>query len=650
MPLLIQTQGDSEARRIALAPDREITFGRSEEADVLLGDKNASRLHARFAWVEGHPVLFDLGSSNGTHVNGLPITQITLLDGDTVSMGDEVFRYLEEGPIRQARTPAGEPKLKPGSGRMASLVPPDVTTQHLNLASPAVQLDALHDAYLKLKTLYRGLQSLSAAGTLEDLFRIGAEAILLSTPCDRVAIVLQSPSGQLEPVHQAWSHEHRQSSSSGKLAADTVAIDTDAVREVVKRQAPSFLFPDTAKGSSALATSSKFLGAPIRQGELIAGVVYCDTIISGRTLTKNDLDMVATLALQMSEPMQRLRQLDNLKAQQSLSLELGRDGLTIITRSPVMKPVMQMVRQVAPTDSIVLLQGESGTGKELLARALHSFSSRREAPFVAVNCAALPEGLIESELFGHEKGAFTGAFSRRPGKFEAAHGGTIFLDEIGELPMLAQSKLLRVLQEGEIQRVGSVNTIKVDSRVVCATNVNVEQAVREGRFREDLYYRVNVVAIRVPPLRDRFQDIPVLAQYYFDFFRRRIATSARELSPEAMQCMNQYHWPGNIRELRNVIERAVVLSHGSVIGPSDLPIEIANKHPSDRRTAVNGAATPGSEESTEDGKVCSLAEMEKRHIRTVMELTGGNKQKAAQLLGISRTTLYEKLKVYALEA
>jgi transcriptional regulator with GAF, ATPase, and Fis domain len=646
MPLLISTSDDASGEKIQLPADREIVFGRAEDADVTLKDRNASRHHARFVWSEGQPVLIDLGSANGTLVNGLPITQMTLMDGDTVAMGVEEFRFVEDAPKEDSRKKS-KLKLKKGTGKTQSIAPADVTTQSLNMGSQEEQMEALYDAYMKLKTLYRALQQMWSAESVSELYRIASDSILLSTGCDRVAFIEHSSEGTLRPVHQAWSRDLDEDEIAKKAGESREVISVDAINEAGEKKAPIFIFhTDDENAAGTLANSSSTLAAPILQGQSLSGIVYCDSPVTGKELSKNDLDMVATVAMQMAEPLSRQSQLDRMKQQQQmLSNEMGRGEQTIITRSPVMKPVMQMVRQVAPTDSTCLVQGESGTGKELLARAIHNLSKRNDGPFIPINCAALPENLIESELFGHEKGAFTGAFTRRPGKFEAADGGTLFLDEIGELPMIAQSKLLRVLQENEIQRIGSTQTIKVNVRVIAATNVTLEKAVKEKKFREDLFYRINVVAIKVPPLRDRFQDIPLLAQYYFDYFRKKIACPARSLSPEAMQSMAQYDWPGNIRELRNVMERALVLCNDSTILPNDLPAEISQKIPTERRMPSVPVETL---EETDESRISTLSDMEKRHVKTVLDITKNNKQHAAKLLGISRTTLYEKIKAYQL--
>src|SRR5581483_9512274 len=301
----------------------------------------------------------------------------------------------------------------------------------------------------------------------------------------------------------------------------------------------------------------------------------------------------------------------------------------IVGRSPPMLDVYKMVARVAPTLSTVLVVGESGTGKELVARAIHTNSPRAAGPFVAVNCTALTESLLESELFGHAKGAFTGAQAARRGLFEEAQGGTLFLDEIGDVGAKMQAQLLRVLQEGEIRRVGSSEAVKIDVRIVAATNRELDEEVKEGRFREDLYFRINVVTVRLPPLRERPSDIPLLVNHFLAKYAARERRADAGIAEEAMAALRRYAWPGNVRELENVIERSLALSKDGVILPSDLPGELSGA----------GHAPP---QGLADDRP-TLAELERRYIELVLSETGGNKKRAAEILGIDRRTLYRTL-------
>jgi len=304
----------------------------------------------------------------------------------------------------------------------------------------------------------------------------------------------------------------------------------------------------------------------------------------------------------------------------------------IIGTSPPMLELLDMIRYVAPTEATVLIAGESGTGKELVAEALHRNSLRRDQAFVKVNCAALAESLLESELFGHEKGAFTGADRRREGKFVQADGGTLFLDEIGETTQAMQVKLLRVLQEQELQRVGGEETISVDVRIIAATNRDLEEEVRRGAFREDLYYRLNVVMLTVPPLRERGDDITLLVRHFAALFAQKNRRRLEGITPECINLLRRYPWPGNVRELENAIERGIILMRGEQLTEKSLPLTIQKM--AEEQDAVASA------------RPLSLSEVEKEMIFQTLDETGGNKSEAARRLGITRKTLQNKLNKY----
>ncbi len=310
---------------------------------------------------------------------------------------------------------------------------------------------------------------------------------------------------------------------------------------------------------------------------------------------------------------------------------------SIIGTSQAMQRVFERMQRIAKTDSTVLVTGESGTGKELVARALYNNSRRKGHAFVAVNCGAIPETLLESELFGHVRGAFTGAVRDKVGKFEAANHGTIFLDEIGTMPMHLQSKILRVLQEQEVERVGSTKPVKLDVRIISATNADLEEQVKQGAFREDLFYRLNVIPLVLPPLRDRREDILPLVSHFFEKFCRLMGRPMMSLSKAALDAMEMYRWPGNVRELENVVERLSALTEGEVVGIDDLPVEIA-----DRGCRPSGLCLDLSPEGID--MPAAIAELESKLISKALEKSNGVKAKAAALLGINRTTLVEKIK------
>ncbi len=323
----------------------------------------------------------------------------------------------------------------------------------------------------------------------------------------------------------------------------------------------------------------------------------------------------------------------NLELERRLDERFGFQG--IIGKSPAMQRIFELLRQIAPTNATVLITGESGTGKELIAKAIHHNSLRRNGPFVALNCAAVSEGVLESELFGHVKGAFTGAVRSREGKFEFASGGTLFLDEVGDTPLSIQSKLLRVIEEREIVRVGSNEPIRVDVRLLAATNQDLEKLVEEKAFREDLYFRLNVVSVHLPPLRERREDIPLIADATIRQLNEEYGKEIEGISAEALEILTGYSWPGNVRELKNAVESMHIVSRGPVLQVEDIPAKIrAAGRPAAGLPRLSGV---------------SIQEMERELIRNTLRDVGGNRERAASLLGISERTLYRKIKAYELE-
>ena len=327
---------------------------------------------------------------------------------------------------------------------------------------------------------------------------------------------------------------------------------------------------------------------------------------------------------------------ENLNLREELIRE-RHESSEIIGESKEIKRIVALAKQVARTNSTVLIQGESGTGKELFAHLIHSESDRRDKPFITIHMAALTETLLASELFGHERGAFTGATERKLGRFERADGGTLFLDEVSEIPETMQTKLLRVLQVGEFERVGGTKTIRADVRLICATNKNLQEEVRAGRFRKDLFYRINVILIEIPPLRARREDISLLANHFLRYFSQISRKHIEPITPEAMELLSQYDWPGNVRELKNIIERIVVLLNSKRIDAEHVPDDLKKAHSSssEARSDVWGTSK-------------NLQEMEKEMIRETLRINGGNKSLVAKKLGIARRTLYRKMTEYGI--
>ncbi|MDD5644500.1 MAG: sigma 54-interacting transcriptional regulator [bacterium] len=366
--------------------------------------------------------------------------------------------------------------------------------------------------------------------------------------------------------------------------------------------------------------------APIRMREKIIGAIE---VINKKTgvFSVKDLSLLTLFSNQAAIAIENAKlhkeagaEIKNLKSQISKPFK-------IIGSSSQIQKLFDLIETVSKTDSTVLIRGESGTGKELASRLIHSKSARDIYPFTCINCSALPETLLESELFGHEKGAFTGAIARKPGRFEITDKGTVFLDEIGTLSRQIQVKLLRVLQEGEFERVGGTETIKADVRIIAATNENLEKAITEGRFREDLYYRLKVIEIFIPPLRDRKEDIPELVKYFIEEQKKSMGKVINSIEPKAIELLISYDWPGNIRELKNTIERAMVLGKSDILRTEDLPSEIKSRN----MPPINNF---------------SLKSAEKTHIEKILRYSHGNKSNTARLLGISRNRLDRKIKEY----
>jgi DNA-binding NtrC family response regulator len=338
------------------------------------------------------------------------------------------------------------------------------------------------------------------------------------------------------------------------------------------------------------------------------------------------------------------------RAQNAPSGEPARGRFGIIGASPQMQGIFRIIERVAAQPSTVLITGESGTGKELVAKALHHHSARASQPFIRINCAAIPKTLIESELFGHERGAFTGADSAKPGRFELADKGTLFLDEIGEIPVEMQVKLLRAIQESEFERVGGVKTLRVQVRLVAATNRDLLECIEEGVFREDLYYRLNVVPIHLPPLRERREDIPVLADHFVAKYNARLHQNVQGLSPEAVVCLQGYRWPGNIRELENLIERMILFADGPVIEADALPAEVreAGGGEYDLGLPIPPIHVPGGDAGLKEAIRETIHQIERQYIVQALEATGQNVTQAARLLKISRKSLQNKMKEFGL--
>jgi len=469
--------------------------------------------------------------------------------------------------------------------------------------------------------------------TLEQLARIvkaGASSIWLVNEFDRELYVASATGAKREEIKEIRME-------MGKGIVGMVVTTGKPVLVSDARVVPEHAL-DIAEQVGFEAKS--MLCVPMRSREQVIGAIQVLNKQNGSDFDLKDMHHLELFANLTGVAIDNAR-LYHLLHQENMDLrrELGGKASEfddIIGKSPKLEEVKEISRRVAQTNSTILLRGESGTGKELIAQAIHRSSPRADGPFIAVNCGALPDSLLESELFGHEKGAFTNAIAKREGRFELANGGTIFLDEVGDTPLSLQIKLLRVLETKRFERVGGAKTVESDVRVIAATNQNLEQNMKEDTFREDLYYRLNVIAIHLPPLRDRREDIPLLAGYFLRKYNIETNRRIKDFTKDAMKILMEYNWPGNIRELENAVEHAVVLCDDESITPASLPL---NVHIKDERTTEYG-------DSLEEAQ----KQFKKKYITRVLQQTDGNRSKAAKKLEIQRTYLSRLIKELGVEA
>ena len=620
-PRLIAISGLAEGQTFALSND-ETSIGRDSGNLICIKDHSLSRRHCLIKRENDSFRVVDLESYNGTFVNAVPVGEQILNHGDHISVGGALFIFLtheleadsnvsrvelsddafqNHSTIRLAREDARylQPAKLPESSRVAS------------------DLNAL----LKISTV------LGANRSLAELQPALLMALMEAIPAERGAILLVKPGS--EEVLSSYGMDK----NSG--AQQTILISR-SVAEKSLRERVGILCCDVKKDESFRVAESlladrvcSLLCVPLAAGEQVTGLIYLDTNNPATVFDVDHLQLltaVGSVAALAIENVQRLEWLEdeNQRLRREVSLEHN-----MIGESPRIQDVYRSIERVAPSDATVLITGESGTGKELVAHAIHANSERAKNPFIAINCAILSESLLESELFGYEKGAFTSAVAQKRGRLELADGGTVFLDEVGELTPSTQSKLLRVLQEREFERLGGTRTIKIDVRIIAATNRKLESAIREGTFRQDLYYRLNVISLAMPPLRERREDIPLLAYYFLAKYSRKCKRLVNGISPEARACLIAYDWPGNVRELENAIERAVVLGNTDVIVLDDLPESLLANNPAPpNRTNYHEAVN----------------EMKKQFILRAIEEANGSYTEAAKALGIHPTNLHRLIR------
>jgi len=610
-PKLVALSGPVAGQTFPLGSEA-FPIGRHTANALRLSDLAASRHHCRIEPAGGGFVVRDLGSRQGTFVNGRPVHEHRLQEGDLVAVGETLLLFQ----AREGETVREDPTVLSDEGSFTART----TIQHY-VGRPREEGLESRD----LQALLRIAAVLQSPRSTAELARSLLERVLSAVPGERAALLL-ADRGTAE-IAGAFTLDRRGSAAPFPVSR-TLAQRT--LEEGVSLLADDVLLEERLAGVESLRAERirSLIAAPLTQQGRTLGLLYVDTREPGPSFEERHLQMLSALGALAVGALVGVRQMEWLEEEnRRLSDSLAHD---MVGEGPRMKEIYRLLGRAAASDSTVLLRGESGTGKELAARALHQGSPRAGKPFVAVNCATLSETLLESELFGHERGAFTGAVARKIGKAEAADGGTLFLDEVGEIPPSLQAKLLRFLQERELERLGGNRPIRVDVRVVAATNRDLETGIREGSFRQDLYYRLNVITLNLPPLRDRREDIPLLASHFAALTSRRLGHPVAGFTPEARACLQRYDWPGNVRELANAVERALVLGEGGLIRPEDLP-----------ETVLESASVP----EVHLGRFHEVVqETKKQLIRAAVTEAEGNITKAAGRLGLQPTYLHRLIR------
>jgi transcriptional regulator with GAF, ATPase, and Fis domain len=626
-PRLLVLSGPLKDSIIPLS-EGEVTIGREASNGIAIVDPSVSRKHCELSAQDGRFRVRDLDSRNGTLVNGAAIEQRDLQHGDEIAAGDSSFLFLLEDADEDLTPSAGRVEFEDAQATAETTIihPRDVV--YLQPDRLVRELPATSHVARNLNALLKISRIVHAIRDLNDLQGQLLDLIFEVVPAGRGAILLADREGH---EFNSMFARMRQTGQS-----QLVKVSRTVARQVLE-QGIAMLGSDVPGSSElrdveSLAASQvrSLLCVPLTVFQRVIGCIYLDSDSLGSRLTEEHLQLVTAIAGISAVALENARRLQWLEQEnERLTVEISQER-SLVGEGARMKEVYQFLKRVAPTDSTVLIEGESGTGKELAARALHRNSPRAGKPFVAINCSAIPESLLESDLFGHERGAFTGAASLKKGRLEVADGGVVFLDEIGELALALQVKLLRVLQEREFERVGGTHPIKVDIRLIAATNCNLEQAMHDGKFRQDLYYRLAVLKITMPTLRDRRDDIPMLVRHFVQKHAKRCKVKPRPISREALACLVNYDWPGNVRELENAIERALVLGASDVILPEDLPESLLER-----------TSPP---EMTEAKYHAAVKELKKHLILDAVEQTQGSYADAARILGVHPNYLHRLIR------
>ncbi len=625
-PRLLVIAGPSKDSTIPL-PDGESTLGRDPTNAVSVPDASVSRKHCLLRREEDDRFqIKDLDSRNGTLVNGLAIKEQWLRHGDEIATGDSVFLFLledEEQAVPPSRVefddsqPMAETKLI--HPREVLYLQPDRLLRELPAGSAVARnLNAL----LKISRVVHAIRD------LEELQAQLLDLVFEVIPAGRGAILLSDGAG----LEFNCLYARTRQAGQPQLVRVSRTIARQAMKDNVAILGVDVAASGALREVESLAASEvrSLLCVPLTVFQRVIGCIYLDSTNAINRFQEDHLQLVAAIAGISAVALDNARRLQWLEQEnQRLTTEV-RQEQSLVGEGARMKEIFQFLARVSPTESTVLIEGESGTGKELAARALHRNSHRANKPFVAINCAAIPESLLESDLFGHERGAFTGAAAQKKGRLEVADGGVVFLDEIGELAPALQVKLLRVLQEREFEHVGGTHTIKVDIRLIAATNRDLNEAVRTGQFRQDLYYRLAVVRLTMPPLRERREDIPMLTRHFVQKYAKRSKVKPKPVSREAMAALVNYEWPGNVRELENAIERALVMGSADMVRLEDLPESLLEQE---------------SPAEMHEGKYhASVKELKKQLIIDAVEQTRGNYVDAAGILGVHPNYLHRLIR------
>ncbi len=625
-----------------LIAGQRFTLGRAATNRIVLKDELCSREHAEVYHADGHWRLRDLESLNGTRVNGETLdSEWEFSPGDEMNVGRTHLIFVEDmGQLPNLPDhPADDGvsiKKRLGQTRFLTPSPAEAADDGATVrGDPSVAAGARHSLSRDLALLYRMALDMGSAGSYQELARIVLDGLLEAVPAEVGAVLTLREGRELEVT----AHRHRDPAirtytrvseyvTNEVLASREAILAEDVARDRYLRNRESL----TNLGATSL------ICAPVMFGEKVLGLIHLYCTDPHKALNAEDLEFTVAVAKQLGTVTHQLQKQASLSAENQVLRAALKVESELVGDSPPMKAIEAQIGRVAATNATVLVRGESGSGKELVARAIHYSSPRRDGPFICLNCAALTETLLESELFGHEKGSFTGATEKKVGKFEAANHGTIFLDEIGEMTVGTQAKLLRILEGHPFERVGGNTPIRVDVRVVSATNQPLEKNLQEGTFRRDLFYRLQVVEIRVPPLRERLSDVPLLADHFLKRFVRETGRRIKGFTDAGLKKMTAYHWPGNVRELRNVVERAVALGSGPMLDAQDIWLSSAEAGGPAPLAAQEGVYEP-----------LSIEEIEKRHILRTLEHTDWNKSQAASILKIERSTLDRKIRAYDLK-